>query len=130
MNVYDDFAISALDGISEYGMSVTVKRTPIASSDPVQGTVTPDTVQTFVAKAIVLPSSNGRVLGFDDKTEGGSSVFGHRKFLIMAAEGTDFQPKTGDKIILTGDADEWTVGGSTAVSPAGVDLVYRMGITK
>lgn len=129
---YLNFKDIALEKIGDWGIDVTVKRVPVTSTDPVAGTVTKGSELSFTAKALVLPSSNGRVTGFDDKIERGVDIFGNRAFIIMAAKDCDFQPTSMDKIVLTGfgDSDEWVVNGSTQIAPGGVAIVYRMGISK
>lgn len=129
---YANFQSIALEKIGDWGIDVTVKRVPVTGSDPVAGTVTKGAEQTFTAKALVLPSSNGRVTGFDDKIERGADIAGNRAFIIMAAKDCDFQPTSMDKLVLigAGDSDEWVVNGSTQIAPGGVPIVYRMGISK
>jgi hypothetical protein len=90
----------------------------------------------YEASAVVMPASKGTIEAFDNRYQGGSLIDEKLRYVMMSPfmtriseEGpASIEPKSGD--VLTFDSYDWTVIGSTPLSPAGVPVLFPMGVKR
>jgi hypothetical protein len=129
---YAKMATLAETLLTKFGQSLTL--TSISKDwdyDPHTGDAdTSETTSTVVG--VILPTSSAKVrsLGgvgdFDESTVDQDLVDSKRRFGIVKAKDAT-KPNIAD-LITTADGSQWRVTGVTPVSPAGTDLIYRLGL--
>lgn len=127
-----DYASSqqdALDLITEFGGVVAIKR-PAGVFDPVTGqnvvTYTNGTLTAVVLNVKTTANSIGQ--GAADNALVEAMIRGKMRYLLVAAKGATFIPTEEDLVTLPDG--EFKVVGNTPLSPAGVPLVYKVGVLK
>lgn len=128
MSFYDNMAGVALAKITQFGRDITITRRVVTASDPAAGTVSQSIESIGTLKVLILPASKGTVEAFDNRLEGGTLIDERLRFIIAAAKGASFEPKSLDEVQF--DGGKWLVLGCTPLSPAGVPLLYKMGVKK
>lgn len=128
MSFYDAMAQVALTKIVQFGRDVTITRHSDTGRDPIIGTVTEIVELTGTLKALVLPASKGTVESFDNRLEGATLVDGRMRFVVAAAKGAPFEPRSLDEIEF--DGAKWLVLGCTPLAPNGTPLLYKMGVKR
>jgi hypothetical protein len=83
------------------------------------------TVETCEAVAVVLPLSKW---WYDNFVDDGAFARKVGRLLKVAASGMTFEPRAFDKV--TFDGATWIVLGCTVISPAGIPLVYNIGVVR
>lgn len=110
--------------ISKAGFDITIQRYD-TGYDPSLGEVVDVGVTEQTLKAINLPSTQGRIESFDNKLLNDQSLIGKKvRFYVASAKEATFQPQRGDR--LTDVTGEYTVIGSTPLSPSGDDILYKI----
>jgi hypothetical protein len=117
--------------LTKFGQSMTL------TSETTDGDYDTHTGESYVTSAtstvigVILPTSGAKVRGaegavssFDDGSIGLADDA--RRFAILKAKNST-QPKVADKVTDAG-GDTWRVTGVTRVSPAGTDIVWRVGL--
>lgn len=121
---YLAMAETALKLIKEKGRSIPITRRENISVDPVDGTVVA-TISDGLITAVVLPASKGTVEAFDNRLSDQPLSFDKIRFLLVSAADASFEPRALDELQF--DGSTWEVAGCTALSPAGIPLIYKMG---
>lgn len=124
---YPRFADTALRLLDRAGQTYTLRR---ETSEVPPGAIDPGpvTVSEYQITAVVLPSSAGRIVSFDDRVERGTLVDSNARFVIAAAKGLAIEPQPGDLVEF--EDSLWNVTGCTPISPGGLPIVYRMGVSR
>lgn len=128
MTFYDNMAEVALAKITQFGREITITRFGSSNSDPAAGTVDKPVEATGTLKALVLPASKGTVEAFDNRLQGGSLIDEKLRYILAAAKGAPFEPRSLDEVSF--DGIKWQVLGCTPLSPAGMPLLYKMGVMR
>ena len=124
---YSGFEATALNLITQFGQSLTIYQENSTGYDPLTGSTTGGTITSTTCEGLTLPASKGTVQGFDDKFKE-ELVRGNARFFMLAASGMSFQPDAGNLLLF--EDEVWDVSGVTPVNPAGVPLVYRVGVRR
>lgn len=77
---------------------------------------------------VVLPASKGTIQAFDNRVKSGELVDEKLRFVIIAAKGLPFEPKSGDR--LTFDDADWIALGCTPLNPTGIPIYYGLGVRR
>ena len=128
MSFYANMADVALAKITQFGRDLTLTRYGTTSSNPAAGTVVRAVEASGILKALVLPASKCTVEAFDNRLADGSLIDEKLRYILAAAKGAPFEPKSLD--VLTFDGATWQVLGCTPLSPAGTPLLYKMGVMR
>lgn len=127
---YGKTAESAFAAILAAGEAMTATRQGAGSYDPATGeeTAIPE-LQTWELVAVALPATIARFRGIDSKlTEG--LVLGKARYLLTAAKNSSgFIPEPlPEDLIVFSDLAVWKVVGATAIKPAGIPIIYQVGV--
>ena len=127
---YGKTADNALVSILAAGATMTATRSLSGVYDPATGeeTAIPE-LQTWELVAVTLPATIARFRGIDNKlTEG--LVLGKARYLLTAAKNSNgFIPEPlPEDVIVFPDLTAWKVIGSTPIKPAGVPILYQVGV--
>ena len=128
MGVYDSQIETASRLIREKGQAIPISRKTESSTDPVSGTVTPGAPVSGEIAGVVLPASQGTIEAFDNRIEKGKLIDERLRFILAAAKGAPFEPKSGDE--LTFDGSTWTALGCTPLKPNGEAIIYNIGVIR
>jgi hypothetical protein len=117
--------------LTKFGQSMTLtSETKGGEYDTHSGTSYTSTATSTVI-GVILPTSTSRVRGsegaltdFDNASLGLADS--KRRFAILKAKDSTL-PQVADKITDAG-GDSWRVTGVTQVSPAGTDIIWRVGL--
>lgn len=127
-SLYERASAKVAEKFAQYGTAITYTRpgTPIVNG--ATGAVTPGTPQVFTGVRVVcLPVSKASTTSFDNKLEDLSLKGVRLKYLQIAATDLTIEPKSEDKVTLSGV--DWKVLGCTPVDPsAACPLVYGVGL--
>lgn len=131
---YAESAADALELLQEFGSQIVLKRA-VPGTGPAHNPGPPTWV-TYSAFAAILPASKGTIEAFDNRLEGGTLIEEKLRFVLMATEITrtseegpaTIEPQALD--VLTFQGRDWTVLGQTPLNPAGVPVLYRMGVKR
>ena len=115
---------TALNLIKKFGREVTLARVT-STNDPVTGVVTVTDTQTTLATVVSLPASGNTVQAFDNKFKELLKQ-GKIRFFYAAAKGLAFEPDAGDYFEFDGKV--WELAGSTPLNPAGLPVLYTLGV--
>lgn len=129
---YAKMATLAETLLGKFGQSMTLLRTDSGSDyDPHDGSSYVTTTSSAVV-GVILPTSTATVRGsegaigdFDNATIGGLAA-SKRRFAILKAKDSS-QPQPAD-VIVDAAGDSYRVTGVTQVSPAGTDIIWRVGL--
>jgi hypothetical protein len=121
MAFYDDMATVALDLISEFGQTATIKDVTAGSYDAVTGAGAPDTPIEQPAELILLDYS---LQESGAKYAEGTQVKAGDKKILIAAKGLEWAPKLTS--IITADGADWRIVNLKVSNPAGTPLVYEI----
>lgn len=128
MTFYANMAEVALAKVTQFGREITVTRYGSSNSDPAAGTVDKSVEATGTLKVLILPASKGTVEAFDNRLQGGTLIEEKLRYLLAAAKGAPFEPRSLDEVSF--DGIKWKVLGCTPLSPAGTPLLYKMGVMR
>jgi len=118
MAFYDEMAAMALDLITEYGQSVTIRDAVKGGYNPVTGTTSPDTVTERTAQGILLDFT-----GQEFQTNTLIKV-GDKK-LKIAARGLSEPPTLLSRVVVQGRT--WSIiPPLKEINPAGTPLLYEL----
>jgi hypothetical protein len=92
------------------------------------GQVVETTTQSGEIAGVKLPARKGSVEGFDKIFERETFVKTSIVFMIAAAQGATFEPDLLD--VLTIDDQTWEIRGVGTLAPAGIPLIYNLGLVK
>lgn len=113
--------------ITEFGTTATLVRNVPGAYDPATGSAT-SAEQTHTVKVVFLPPSTSKISNFELSMAFGDKVQKDSRFCYMSAEGLAVVPRETD--VLRIGSNDHTIEGVTALSPAGVDVVYLVQIKK
>lgn len=123
---YNEIAQGALESIKEAGGTLAILRSR-PSFDDITGTPTPDpSPQSGKLSAVVLPRYKGVVFRNMDEAFREALVKGRAKSVLAAASDATFPPEPNDELTIEGS--QWRIIGVTVLAPAGVPLVYTIGV--
>lgn len=130
---YANNAATATRLIKEAGRLMAVKRKDSDEDyDPVAGASTdPKADLTWNINAVVLPATLARFRGVDNKmAESGNLVLQKARFLLVSAVNQDGEivPEPLPSDIVSFDDLEWGVVGASPLSPAGIPILYQVGV--
>jgi hypothetical protein len=118
MAFYDEMAVMALDMITEFGQSVTIRKLEPGEYDPETGSAGPDTITDQTAQGILLDYSG-------QEFQNNSLIKQGDKKLKIAAQGLDWAPDLLNKIIVQGRT--WSiVPPLKEINPAGTPILYEL----
>lgn len=124
---YSKTAANALKSIGKAGRQLEIMR-PVVSFDNTTGVPTDaPTVKGYI-NAIVLPRYKGMVFGSLDDGLKEALVKGKLCTVLAAAKGAPFKPEALD--VITIDGTKWQVIGCTELSPAGIPILYTIGVVE
>jgi hypothetical protein len=129
VNSYDKTANVAQDMLRRKGQELPISRAR-SVSDPVTGATTPTTLNGTIF-AVVLPGNTTgiqAILGSGDNKVSKDDTVDRVRYVIGAAKGAPFTPDIGD--VLTFDGNDWRIFASTPISPAGVEIIHKMGVRR
>lgn len=124
--------------LKEFGRGITISRQvpgpPLNPKEPwIPG---PPVTATYTASAVVLPASKGTIEAFDNRLENGTLIDERLRYVLMSplmtrtsvAGPATIEPQSLD--VLTFDGHDWTVLGCTPLNPAGVPVLFPMGVKR
>ena len=123
--------------LEEFGRTIHIRREAPGEPNPETPWVPVVPVATrYSALAVVLPASQGTIEAFDNRMEGGSLLEERLRYVLMSARmtrvsevgATSIEPKSTD--IVEFDGHSWRVLGCTPLAPAGVPVIYPMGVQR
>lgn len=117
---YEEMAGVALDLISEFGQTITLRDTVPGEYDPVSGAQTPD-VEVDQAAQAILQDYALQQAGMS-YAEGTTIRQGDKKIMVAAQGLTPPQLTT---TVIAGGAT-WTIVNIKEINPAGTPLVYEL----
>lgn len=118
MSFYDEMAVMALDLITEFGQSITLRDTIKGEYDPATGSTGPDTVVERAAHGILLDFT-----GQEFQTN--NLITAGDKKLKIAASGLNAPPTLLSKAIIQGKS--WSIiPPLKEINPAGTPLLYEL----
>ena len=125
--IYEEAAATALELITEFGTDANIRR---VSKDytPATGEAVELVKLAGTLKALILPIAStpkGVFIEADNKLIE-DLIAGKLRFVLAAAKGATFEPVANDLIEIAGET--FTVKGCTPLSPAGVPILYKMGV--
>lgn len=127
MSSYEKTAQTALKLLKKNGRSILLRR-PDRTVDNVSGISTEGPATEGLLWVVILPASKGTVEAFDNRVEQSDLSSAKLRYIIAAADGAPFEPKSNDEVVFDGSV--WTVLGATPLSPAGIPLLYKLGVKR
>jgi hypothetical protein len=124
---YDRMAATALSLLKAYGKLIPIAR-PGGTHDAPSGVVTPGAGTTGNIFAAVFPANTSKKDLFDNSIEDGTMIGKEIRYVVAAASGAPFEPKSND--ILSFNSASWRVVGCNALAPDGTPVIYQMGVVK
>lgn len=122
MSFYDEMATMALDMITEYGQSVTLREVTPGGYDPDTSTTLPPVIQQQITQAILLEYS-GR------EFEASSLILTGDKKLKIPAQGLAWVPGLGSKAVI--QSVEWSIVPPVKeINPAGTPILYELQVRR
>lgn len=118
---------SALRLLTKFGRDVEIRRSAGGTFNEASGSISGSADQVGTIKVVTLPASSRNIEGLDNKYAE-ELIRGEVKFVIAEAVNVPFKPRAGDRLKF--DNEEWEVIGNTAVEPAGVAVIHKMGIVR
>ncbi|MFK3641247.1 hypothetical protein [Pseudomonas protegens] len=118
MAFYDEMAVMALEMITEFGQSVTIRDIKPGEYDPDTDSAGPDTIIEQTAQGILLDFTG---LEFQNN----SLIKQGDKKLKVAAQGLEWAPDLLNKVVIQGRT--WSiVPPLKEISPAGTPILYEL----
>ncbi|WP_212625074.1 hypothetical protein [Pseudomonas sp. PP3] len=118
MAFYNEMAVMALDMITEFGQSVTIRKLEPGEYDPETGSAGPDTITDQTAQGILLDFTG-------QEFQNNSLIKQGDKKLKIAAQGLEWAPDLLNKIIVQGRT--WSiVPPLKEINPAGTPILYEL----
>lgn len=123
---YSRSALTALNLIRKFGQKIPIARYT-KNADPVTLTETETVAASGNLDAVVLPASKGTIEAFDNRIMEALTQ-GKLRFMIAAARNAPLAPAPNDVVQFEGYY--WAVLGSTPLAPAGVPVIYKLGMIR
>lgn len=118
MAFYDEMAVMALEMITEFGQSVTIRDIKPGEYDPDTDSAGPDTIIEQTAQGILLDFTG---LEFQNN----SLIKQGDKKLKVAAQGLEWAPDLLNKVVIQGRT--WSiVPPLKEINPAGTPILYEL----
>ena len=115
---YDEMAVMALEMITEFGQSVTIRKTEPGEYDPETGGEAPGGTVEQIAQGILLDFTG-------QEFQNNSLIKQGDKKLKIAAQGLEWVPGLLNKVIIQGRT--WSiVPPLKEVNPAGTPILYEL----
>lgn len=123
--------------LKEFGRGITISRAMAGTSDPATPWIPGEpTIAVYTVAAVVLPASKGTIEAFDNRLENGTLIDERLRYVLMSplmtrtsvAGPATIEPQSLD--VLTFDGHDWTVLGCTPLNPAGVPVLFPMGVKR
>lgn len=120
----------ALVQITKRGRLLAIRRYGTQISNPVTGEVVREVVADGELMGVVLPANSSTVAlaERDNDLQGATLIEERTRYILAAAKGAPFEPASLDEVAF--DGATWQVMGCTPLSPAGIPLVYKMGVMR
>jgi hypothetical protein len=109
-----------------YGMTVTVNRYTPTVNVTTEAVTKGIATSTFTAGAVSPPVFNPNGPVFANGTQGQSLVGKTLRFIKLDASAATFEPRALDEVVI--GSTTYQVLGCNPVSPAGVPIVYELGL--
>jgi hypothetical protein len=127
---YEQSAATATRLIKDSGRAMQVDRETVASYNPIDGSGTKSTA-TWSIDAVVLPATIARFRGIDNKlAEDTNLILAKARYLLASAVNRDgltvTEPLPQD--VITFDDKKWRIIGVSPLRPAGVTILYQIGV--
>jgi hypothetical protein len=116
-NFYESLGDTALSLLVKFGKSITLSRETGGSIDPITGAVTAGT-DTSV-------TTTGVLLSYPDKMIDGTRILSSDRLLLLSNEQA---PLPSDKPVI--DGEEWSIVNPDKISPAGIDVIYKIQVRR
>lgn len=123
---YNQMADTALRLIEQFGQKLHGARYKVDDSDYTTGEISESVDIEGDFDGVILPADKGFAGQFNDSFEVLSEVFVKVRYLILSAKTSPFVPAAGD--LFDFDDKSWIVLGNTPINPAGIPLVYKVGV--
>ena len=117
MIIYDAAAVMALNMITDFGQTITLRNITPGTYDPATGTQPPELIQEQPASGILLDYK-----GFD--LQPGTLIQQGDKKLKVPAKGLEWSPTLQTKAIIQDET--WSVVNVKEINPAGVAILYEL----
>lgn len=126
---YTKTSSTALRLITKFGQSGSLVRVVGGTYDPSTGATSGESERIEEIKYAELPkltdiTNTGYLNQYQEDI-----VKGKVRFMLIAAKGVSSSPESGD-LFRDRFRVDWEILGSTQVSPAGIDIVYKAGVRK
>jgi hypothetical protein len=126
---YEANAELALRLIRENGRDLPMTRSVGGTYDPVAGSVSGGTVDSWSIPGIILPATFRSMVGLDNgMLEAGTLTLSKARKILAAAKGSLHEPLPED--IINFDGSNWRVLACVPLNPAGIPIVYKIGVMK
>lgn len=126
---YEANAELALRLIRENGRTLGVKRAVGGTYDPVAGSVSGGTLDSWNLEGIILPATFRSMVGLDNgMLEAGTLTLSKARKILAAAKGSLHEPLPED--IIHFDDIDWRVLACVPLKPADTAIVYKIGVMK
>lgn len=128
---YGKTAESAYLAISRNGSIIGCTREVSGQYDPVSGEDPQSVTTAWDIVAVKLPATIARFRGIDNKlVEDGSLNLAKARYLLTAAKDASggFIPEPLPEDLVSFDGGIWRVVGATPIKPAGVAILYQIGV--
>lgn len=117
MSFYSDMADVTVELLTEFGRSVTLKRSTGNSIDPITGVVTPGVDASVITTGVLKP--------YPSRMIDGVRILSTDRELTITNEQT---PAPTDKPTM--DGEEWAIVGITEMNPAGTVIAYKIQVRR
>lgn len=124
MSFYPPLVKVALDQIKAKGQPMALGKVSGGTYNPAAGSVTGGSVTTHSFFALDRAMTEREDAAFRTAT----LVVDHRRTLVAEASTLTVEPAPGDTVTFGGN--EWLVRGVSPVSPGGVAVLYKIGVTR
>lgn len=117
MTFYADMAATALELLTEFGMSVTLQRTTGSSVDPITGEITAGTDASVI--------TTGLIKLYPDRMIDGTRILQGDREIVLSNEHV---PLSSDKAVISDE--NWSIVDIKTISPAGTPVCFFVQVRK
>lgn len=124
---YQKMADTSLNLIKRFGSEIRFEYEENRVFDPVEGEYTQGSQSHGSLFGLIQPAANGKVSGWKDDTFFGENLrIDKQRLLVLEAKSSAYVPKAGHSVQI--DGTTFKVLGVTAIAPAGIPIVYKVGV--
>ncbi len=118
---------TALRFIKKKGRLVTITQETKGTYDPATGTTSLVSEADLDLYGVTLPATQSKIEKFEVSYADATSLVNKEiRFLMLAAKGASFVPRSTDVVQM--DGDKFSIIGVTRLSINGEDIIYKMGV--